>query len=67
MEIIEDVDIIEISDTVVSTGTATRLSDLVDVDVGNLSDGSILVYSDQSLKFESTLELRNNIIDGGNF
>lgn len=44
-----------------------NLDDLLDVDVGNKVDGSILVYNATTQVFEATLTLTNQIIDGGSY
>lgn len=50
-----------------STFTNRRISDFTDVDVTNLEDGSVLVYSTNLGKWESTRTLEKQIINGGNF
>lgn len=44
-----------------------RLGDLTDVDTTNLQDGSVLVYNSSTTKFETTITLEKQIINGGNF
>ena len=50
-----------------STFTNRRLSDMTDLDVTNLTDGSVLVYSTNLGKWEATKTLEKQIINGGNF
>jgi hypothetical protein len=50
-----------------STFTNRRLSDMTDLDVTNLADGSVLVYSTNLGKWEATKTLEKQIINGGNF
>lgn len=47
----------------------TRLSDLLDVDTSNVSDGGLLLYNADSQKFEATTEIDNNNtnINGGHY
>lgn len=47
--------------------TATRLQDMTDVDTSVLEDGSVLVYSADLAKFQSTRTLEKQIINGGNY
>lgn len=50
-----------------STFTKTRLANFDDVDSSNLEDGSVLVYSTEKSKWETTRVLEKQIINGGNF
>ena len=50
-----------------STYTSRRLSDLTDIDLTNLEDGSVLVYNTDLGKFEATRTLEKQFINGGNF
>lgn len=44
-----------------------RLSNLADVDLSGLEDGSLLIYSATSEKFEASRLLENQNINGGHF
>lgn len=44
-----------------------RLGDLADVDLSDLQDGSLLIYSAASEKFEASILLEKQNINGGNF
>jgi len=44
-----------------------RLSDLVDVDLSGLEDGSLLIYSAATEKFVASRELEKQNINGGHF
>lgn len=44
-----------------------RLSDLADVDLTGLEDGSLLIYSTTSEKFEASRLLEKQNINGGHF
>ena len=46
-----------------------RISELIDVDLTNLSDGAVLVYNGTTLKFTSTTFIENphTTIDGGSY
>ena len=44
-----------------------RLSDLADVDLTGLEDGSLLIYNATSKKFEASRLLENQNINGGHF
>jgi len=44
-----------------------RIGDLTDVDTSSLEDGSVLVYNIATEKWESTITLEKQIINGGNF
>lgn len=44
-----------------------NLSDLADVDVTNVTDGSVLIYDVQEGKFIASLLLDKQSINGGNF
>jgi len=50
-----------------SSFQSRRLGDLTDVDTTNLQDGSVLVYNTSTTKFETTITLEKQIINGGNF
>ena len=50
-----------------SSFQSIRLGDLTDVDTTNLQDGSVLVYNSSTTKFETTITLEKQIINGGNF
>jgi hypothetical protein len=50
-----------------SSFQSRRLGDLTDVDTTNLQDGSVLVYNASTTKFETTITLEKQIINGGNF
>mgnify|MGYP000055166314 FL=1 len=50
-----------------SSFQSRRLGDLTDVDTTNLQDGSVLVYNSSTTKFETTITLEKQIINGGNF
>jgi len=50
-----------------SSFQSRRLGDLTDVDTTNLQDGSVLVYNSATTKFETTITLEKQIINGGNF
>lgn len=50
-----------------SSIAATRFSELEDVDVSNLQDGSVLVYSTDSAKWESTRLLEKQTIECGQY
>lgn len=50
-----------------SSFQSRRLGDLTDVDTTNLQDGSVLVYNSSTTKFEATITLEKQIINGGNF
>lgn len=50
-----------------SSFQSRRLADLTDVDTTNLQDGSVLVYNTSTTKFETTITLEKQIINGGNF
>jgi hypothetical protein len=43
------------------------LSDLADVDLSDLQDGSLLIYSSTSEKFEASILLEKQNINGGHF
>jgi hypothetical protein len=50
------------------SGLVTRkLGDLVDVDVSENTDGSLLVYDSEEGKFKATTLLQNQTLNGGNF
>ena len=59
---------ITVSEYRLNTGNV-RLSDLLDVDTSNASDGSFLLYNGDQQKFEATTELDNNNtnINGGHY
>lgn len=44
-----------------------RLSDMADVDLTGLEDGSLLIYSTASEKFEASRLLEKQNINGGHF
>lgn len=46
---------------------SSRLSDLRDVELSNLEDGSVLVYDDDDEKWKSTRTLEKQIINGGGY
>lgn len=48
-------------------GGTIPLSDLVDVDSTNLTNGSVLVYSTSTQKWVATQELSNQIIESGQY
>jgi hypothetical protein len=50
-----------------STFTSRNLGDLNDIDISNIEDGSVLVYSTNLGKWEATKILEKQIINGGNF
>jgi len=50
-----------------SSFQSRRLGALTDVDTTNLQDGSVLVYNSSTTKFETTITLEKQIINGGNF
>lgn len=50
-----------------STFTTRKLSDLNDIDISGIEDGSVLVYSTNLGKWEATRTLEKQIINGGNF
>jgi hypothetical protein len=50
-----------------STFTNKSLGQLGDIDLTNLEDGSVLVYSTDLGKFEATRKLEKQFINGGNF
>lgn len=50
-----------------SSFQSRRIGDLTDVDTSTLQDGSVLVYSTATEKWESTITLEKQIINGGNF
>lgn len=50
-----------------SSFQSRRLGDLTDVDLTTLQDGSVLVYNASTTKFETTITLEKQIINGGNF
>ena len=50
-----------------SSFQSRRIRDLTDFDSSNLEDGSVLVYSTATEKFETTRTLEKQIINGGNF
>lgn len=50
-----------------STFTNRRINEMTDIDVTNLEDGSVLVYSTNLGKWEATRTLEKQIINGGNF
>ena len=50
-----------------SSFQSRRLGDLTDVDTTNLQDGSVPVYNSSTTKFEATITLEKQIINGGNF
>lgn len=44
-----------------------KIEDASDVDISNLSDGSILVYSAQNQKWVATTQLENQVIESGQY
>lgn len=48
-------------------GTAAALAQLPDVDVSNLQNGSLLVYSSAASKWQATTTLNNQILEAGQF
>ena len=48
-----------------SEAIVKRIGDLIDVDTTNKVDGSILIYNATTQKFEASLILNKQIIDGG--
>ena len=50
-----------------SSFQSRRIGDLTDVDTSTLEDGSVLVYNIATEKWESTITLEKQIINGGNF
>lgn len=46
-----------------------RLGDLFDVDTSSASDGAVLVYSGDTVKFEATTEIKNpnTQVNGGHY
>jgi hypothetical protein len=46
---------------------AKRLSDLLDVDVSNKQDGSLLIYDENEQKFLASTLLEKQNINGGHF
>jgi hypothetical protein len=44
-----------------------RIADLIDVDLMGLEDGSLLIYNATSEKFEASILLEKQNINGGNF
>lgn len=50
-----------------SSFQSRRIGDLTDVDTATLEDGSVLVYNIATEKWESTITLEKQIINGGNF
>ena len=49
-----------------ASGTTT-ISSATDIDMSNLSDGSMLVYNDITEKWHATLLLEQQIIDSGQY
>jgi hypothetical protein len=47
--------------------SAKRASELADLDLSNLQDGSVLVYSTDSGKWESTILLEKQTIECGQY
>ena len=47
--------------------SAVSVSSLTDVDSSQLGDGSVLVYSDSSQKWETINTLEKQIVNGGTF
>jgi len=43
------------------------ITDLTDVDLTNLQDGSLLIYDTGSQKFEANINLEKQNINGGNY
>jgi hypothetical protein len=52
---------------VVNSSGLRRLSDLLDVDLTLLEDGSLLIYNATTNKFVSSRELEKQNINGGHF
>lgn len=50
-----------------SDTTLKNLGDLSDVDLNNLEDGSLLIYSTSTQKFVASRLLEKQEIDGGEF
>lgn len=50
-----------------SSITLRDISKMDDVDVSNLTDGSVLVYSADSSKWESTIILEKQIVECGQY
>jgi hypothetical protein len=50
-----------------SSIAATRFKELEDIDLTNLQDGSVLVYSAESAKWESTRLLEKQTIECGQY
>jgi hypothetical protein len=50
-----------------SDSTLKNLGDLSDVDLTNLEDGSLLIYSTSTQKFVASRILEKQEIDGGEF
>lgn len=48
-------------------GAATSLANLIDVNLDNLTDGSVLVYNGSVSQFEATNTLEKQILNGGHF
>jgi hypothetical protein len=44
-----------------------RIADLIDVDLMGLEDGSLLIYNATSEKFEASILLEKQNINGGHF
>jgi hypothetical protein len=44
-----------------------RLSDSEDLDLSNLSDGSLLIYNSATLKWIAALELNQQTLEGGHY
>ena len=49
------------------TDAGNNLSALNDVDLTNLGDGSLLIYNDASEKFEASIDLEKQNINGGSY
>lgn len=44
-----------------------KLSDLIDVDTSNKTDGSLLIYDDAQKKFVASTLLEKQTVNGGHF
>jgi hypothetical protein len=49
------------------SGQVRRIADLIDVDLMGLEDGSLLIYNATSEKFEASILLEKQNINGGHF
>lgn len=64
---VQEDDLIGASTSLYNIPTINKLQDVGDIDVSNLNDGSVLVYSTNVSKWKSTIILEKQIVECGQY